>query len=71
MNIAFLMVLMKPCGSLPNMKLSNVMLCPVVWKCSKMGEGALKSLYICIFWYHISHQNFDTKTVKYGIIPQM
>ena len=33
MNIASLMVLVKPCGSLPTMeKLSNMMLCPVDWK---------------------------------------
>ena len=43
MNIASLMVLVKPCDSLPIMeKLSNVMLYPVVWKCLKMGEGVLR-----------------------------
>ena len=48
MNIASLVVLVKHCDSLPTMeKLSNVMLCPVVWKWSKMGERALRcSLYL-------------------------
>ena len=42
-NIASFMVLVKHCGSLPTMKkLFNVMPCPVVWKWSKMGEGALR-----------------------------
>ena len=37
MNIASLMVLVKPCCSQPTVeKLSNVVLCPVVWKWSKM-----------------------------------
>ena len=40
MTIASLMVLGKPCGSLPTMeKLSNVMLCSIVWKWSIMVEG--------------------------------
>ena len=48
MYITSLMVLVNPCGSLPTMeKLSSVMLCPVVWKWLKMGEGALRcSLYL-------------------------
>ena len=48
MNIASLMVLVKPCVSLPTMeKLSNVVLCPVVWKWSKIGQGSWDVL--CIF----------------------
>ena len=40
MNIASLMVLVKPCDCLPlTVKLSNVMLCPLVCKCLKLGEG--------------------------------
>ena len=48
MNIASLMVLVKHCGSLSTMeKLSNVMLCPGVWKLLKMGEEILRcSLYL-------------------------
>ena len=48
MYIASLMILVKPYGSLPTMeKLSSVMLWPVVRKCSKMGERALRcSLYL-------------------------
>ena len=48
MNIASLMALMKPCALLPTTeKLSNVVLCPVVGKCSKMADGALRcSLYL-------------------------
>ena len=48
MIIASLMVLVKPYDFLPTLeKLSNVMLCPVIWKCLKMGKGNLRySLYI-------------------------
>ena len=50
MKIASLMVLMNPCDSLPTMeKLSNVMSFPVVWKCSEIGEGALRCpLYLSL-----------------------
>ena len=40
MYIAFLMVLVKPCGSLPTMeKFSNVMLCPVVGSDQRWENG--------------------------------
>ena len=46
MSIVFFMVLVKPCSSLPTMeKLSNVMLCPVVQKWSKMG-GVSKVFFV-------------------------